>query len=226
MAELAGVHFDIPDVMKTLECRIAPTDEGGIYYTGPSDDFSRPGRMWWSVAAGEDTFTTWAETTTVYHEGVPGHHLQVATATYRRELLNKWRRNVCWTSGHGEGWALYAEKLMQELGYLKDPGDHMGMLDMQRMRAARVVFDIGVHLELEVPDRWGSGTWTAGQGLRVPQEEPCRSARASSSSSSPATSAGRDRRRRTRWASGSGSRSAPSSNPGPASTSRRSTPRR
>lgn len=164
VAELAGVHFDIPEVMKTLECRIAPTDEGGIYYTGPSDDFSRPGRMWWSVPAGEDTFTTWAETTTVYHEGVPGHHLQVATATYRRELLNKWRRNVCWTSGHGEGWALYAEKLMQELGYLNDPGDHMGMLDMQRMRAARVVFDIGVHLELEMPERWGTGTWTPDKG--------------------------------------------------------------
>lgn len=164
VSDLADVHFDIPDVMKTLECRIAPTQEGGIYYTGPSDDFSRPGRMWWSVPPGEDTFTTWAETTTVYHEGVPGHHLQVATATYRRELLNKWRRNVCWTSGHGEGWALYAEKLMQELGYLKDPGDHMGMLDMQRMRAARVVFDIGVHLELEVPERWGSGTWTPDTG--------------------------------------------------------------
>nr|WP_090577097.1 DUF885 domain-containing protein [Arthrobacter sp. ov407] len=165
VAELAGVHFEIPDVMKTLECRIAPTDEGGIYYTGPSEDFSRPGRMWWSVPAGEDTFTTWAETTTVYHEGVPGHHLQVATATYRRELLNKWRRSVCWTSGHGEGWALYAERLMQELGYLNDPGDHMGMLDMQRMRAARVVFDIGVHLELEVPERWGSGIWTSEKGF-------------------------------------------------------------
>jgi uncharacterized protein (DUF885 family) len=164
VADLAGVHFDIPDIMKTLECKIAPTQEGGIYYTGPSDDFSRPGRMWWSVPPGEDTFTTWAETTTVYHEGVPGHHLQVATAIYRRELLNKWRRNVCWTSGHGEGWALYAEKLMQELGYLADPGDHMGMLDMQRMRAARVVFDLGVHLELPVPERWGSGTWTPDTG--------------------------------------------------------------
>ena len=172
VAELAGVHFDIPDVMKTLECLIAPTDEGGIYYTGPSDDFSRPGRMWWSVPAGEDTFTTWAETTTVFHEGVPGHHLQVATATYRRELLNKWRRNVCWTSGHGEGWALYAEKLMQELGYLEDPGDHMGMLDMQRMRAARVVFDIGVHLELEVPGALGHRHLDAGEGLRLPEAEP------------------------------------------------------
>jgi uncharacterized protein (DUF885 family) len=170
VADLAGVHFEIPDVMKKLECLIAPTDEGGIYYTGPSDDFSRPGRMWWSVPAGEDTFTTWAETTTVFHEGVPGHHLQVATATYRRELLNTWRRNVCWTSGHGEGWALYAEKLMQELGYLSDPGDHMGMLDMQRMRAARVVFDIGFHLELAVPERWGSGAWTPETGYEFLKE--------------------------------------------------------
>ncbi|WP_307843315.1 DUF885 domain-containing protein [Arthrobacter sp. MSA 4-2] len=161
---LAGVHFDIPDIMRTLECRIAPTHEGGIYYTGPSDDFSRPGRMWWSVPEGEDSFTTWKETTTVYHEGVPGHHLQVATAVYQRRLLNSWRRNAVWVSGQGEGWALYAERLMQELGFLDDPGDRLGMLDAQRMRAARVVFDIGVHLELEVPQRWGSGTWTPEKG--------------------------------------------------------------
>ncbi len=165
VAELAGTQFDIPDIMRTLECRIAPTQDGGIYYTGPSEDFSRPGRMWWSVPEGEDSFTTWAETTTVYHEGVPGHHLQVATATYQSALLNAWRRNVCWVSGHGEGWALYAERLMDELGYLSDPGDKMGMLDGQRMRAARVVFDIGVHLELPVPPQWGSGTWTAEAGL-------------------------------------------------------------
>lgn len=165
VADLAGTQFDIPFIMRTLECRIAPTQDGGIYYTGPSEDFSRPGRMWWSVPEGEDSFTTWAETTTVYHEGVPGHHLQVATATYQSALLNDWRRNVCWVSGHGEGWALYAERLMDDLGYLSDPGDKMGMLDGQRMRAARVVFDIGVHLELPVPERWGSGTWTAEKGL-------------------------------------------------------------
>ncbi|WP_155853989.1 DUF885 domain-containing protein [Arthrobacter sp. H5] len=164
VSELAGVHFDIPDIMRKLECMIAPTKEGGIYYTGPSDDFSRPGRMWWSVPEGEDSFTTWKETTTVYHEGVPGHHLQVATATYQRALLNSWRRNAVWVSGHGEGWALYAERLMQELGYLNDPGDRLGMLDAQRMRAARVVFDIGVHLELEIPSQWGSGTWTPNKG--------------------------------------------------------------
>jgi uncharacterized protein (DUF885 family) len=164
VADLAGTHFEINGPMRQIECMIAPTQEGGIYYTGPSDDFSRPGRMWWSVPAGEDTFTTWKETTTVYHEGVPGHHLQIATATAARGLLNNWRRNICWVSGHGEGWALYAERLMDELGYLSDPGDKMGMLDAQRMRAARVVFDIGVHLELEIPERWGSGTWTADKG--------------------------------------------------------------
>ena len=162
--DLAGSHFDISEPMRRIECMIAPTQEGGIYYTGPSEDFSRPGRMWWSVPAGEDTFTTWAETTTVYHEGVPGHHLQIGTATAARGLLNAWRRNVCWVSGHGEGWALYAERLMDQLGYLSDPGDKMGMLDAQRMRAARVVFDIGVHLELEIPERWGEGTWTAEKG--------------------------------------------------------------
>ncbi len=164
VSELAGVHFDIPDIMRTLECMIAPTKEGGIYYTGPSDDFARPGRMWWSVPEGEDSFTTWKETTTVYHEGVPGHHLQIATATFQRGLLNSWRRNAVWVSGHGEGWALYAERLMEDLGYLSDPGDRLGMLDAQRMRAARVVFDIGVHLELEIPERWGSGTWTPDKG--------------------------------------------------------------
>ncbi|GAB3550608.1 DUF885 domain-containing protein [Arthrobacter tumbae] len=164
LADLAGVHFDIPAPMDRLECMIAPTQEGVIYYSVPSDDFSRPGRMWWSIPPGEDEFTTWAETSTVYHEGVPGHHLQYGTATYQRELLNNWRRHACWVSGHGEGWALYAERLMLELGYLADPGDYMGMLDMQRMRAARVVFDLGVHLELDVPEQWGSGTWTPEKG--------------------------------------------------------------
>ena len=58
---LAGSHFEIGGPMRRIECCIAPTNEGGIYYTGPSPDFSRPGRMWWSVPEGEDTFTTWRE---------------------------------------------------------------------------------------------------------------------------------------------------------------------
>jgi uncharacterized protein (DUF885 family) len=158
---LAGTHFDVPDPVRRLECRIAPTHEGGVYYTGPSEDFSRPGRMWWSVPADVTTFTTWRETTTVYHEGVPGHHLQVGQTVYRSALLNRWRRMGCWVSGHGEGWALYAERLMADLGFLDDPGDRLGMLDGQRMRAARVALDIGVHCGLPAPADLGGGVWDA-----------------------------------------------------------------
>lgn len=143
--------FEITEDMRALECRIAPTTDGGIYYTPPSADLSRPGRMWWSVPEGRETFRTWGERTTVYHEGVPGHHLQFATAVARGEHLNLWRRLGLWVSGHGEGWALYAEQLMAELGFLQDPGDRMGMLNAQRMRAARVVFDIGFHCGLPIP---------------------------------------------------------------------------
>ncbi len=149
--ELADVHFDIPEPVRRIECRLAPTNDGGIYYTGPSEDFSRPGRMWWSVPDGIDVFSPWRETTTVFHEGVPGHHLQVGQTFYRREVLNRWQRLMCWVSGHGEGWALYAERLMDELGYLDDPADRLGMLDAQGFRAARVIVDIGMHLELEIP---------------------------------------------------------------------------
>lgn len=158
VAELGATQFDIPEEIRTLECMIAPTQEGGIYYTGPSDDFTRPGRMWWSVPEGVETFDTWRELTTVYHEGVPGHHLQIGQAVVNRGTLNEWRRQLAGTSGHAEGWALYAERLMQQLGYLDDPADRFGMLDGQRMRAARVVLDIGVHLGKRRPD--GGGAWS------------------------------------------------------------------
>lgn len=163
IAELGASHFDIPEAIRTLECMIAPTQEGGIYYTGPTDDFSRPGRMWWSVPEGVTEFDTWRELTTVFHEGVPGHHLQIAQAVYNRAELNSWRRLLAGTSGHAEGWALYAERLMEQLGYLDDPADRLGMLDGQRMRAARVVLDIGVHLGKPRLD--GTGVWDADYAL-------------------------------------------------------------
>ncbi|HEY5249436.1 MAG TPA: DUF885 domain-containing protein, partial [Dermatophilaceae bacterium] len=160
ISNLADTHFDLPEPVRRIECLIAPTQTGGIYYTGPSEDFSRPGRMWWSVPKGITEFGTWRELTTVYHEGVPGHHLQVAQTVFRSELLNRWRRMDAWTSGHGEGWALYAERLMSELGYMDDPGNRMGLLDGQSLRAARVVLDIGVHCGFEAPAEVGGGEWT------------------------------------------------------------------
>ncbi len=170
ISEMADVHFDIPEPIRRIECRLAPTNDGGIYYTGPSEDFSRPGRMWWAVPEGIVDFSTWREVTTVYHEGVPGHHLQVGQTAYRSDLLNRWQRTMCWVSGHGEGWALYAERLMDDLGYLDDPGTKLGMLDGQGMRAARVIIDIGMHLELQIPPDNPFGfhpgeTWTPDLGL-------------------------------------------------------------
>ena len=164
IAELNGRHFDIPGPAQRIEAMIAPTSDGGIYYTGPSEDWSRPGRMWWALPDGLEEFSTWKEISTIYHEGVPGHHLQVAQAVFERDRLNRWQRLMAWVSGHGEGWALYAERLMDELGYLADPGNRLGMLDGQLLRAARVVVDIGVHLELRIPadSPWHPGdVWDA-----------------------------------------------------------------
>lgn len=165
---LDGKHFDIAEPVRTIECCITPTQDGGIYYSEPSEDFTRPGRMWWSVPAGVEQFSTWRELTTVYHEGVPGHHLQVAQVSLQADTLNRWRRLGSWVAGHGEGWALYAEQLMAELGFQDDPGDYLGMLDGQMLRAVRVVIDIGLHCGDEVcddprfaaPESVGGGPWT------------------------------------------------------------------
>lgn len=161
VADLAAAHFDIPEPVRRLDCRIAPTATGVIYYTAPSEDFSRPGAMWWSVPTGVEDFATWQEISTVYHEGVPGHHLQLGQTAFRSDRLNRWRRSMCWVSGHGEGWALYAERLMADLGYLDEPGARLGMLESQAFRAARVAVDIGVHLRLPAPAELGGGIWDA-----------------------------------------------------------------
>jgi uncharacterized protein (DUF885 family) len=178
---LDGVHFDIPAPVRHIEGRLTPTAGEGVYYSSPTEDFSRPGRMWWSLPDGVTDMTTWRETTTVYHEGVPGHHLQIAQTVYNAQLLNRWQRMLCFVSAHSEGWALYAERLMGELGFLEDPGDRLGMLDAQELRAARVVLDIGVHLDLPIPaahaadgDRWTYETAAAFLRRHVSMEDHMR----------------------------------------------------
>ncbi|MGZ4691035.1 MAG: DUF885 domain-containing protein [Acidimicrobiia bacterium] len=163
IAELDGVHFDIPDPVKRVEAMIAePGGAAAMYYTGPSEDFSRPGRTWYPTL-GRTRFPLWGEVSICYHEGVPGHHLQVAQVRYLADQLNRYQRTLGWVSGHGEGWALYAERLMGELGYLDNPDYELGMLRAQAMRAVRVVVDIGMHLELPIPahERYHPGErWT------------------------------------------------------------------
>jgi len=151
IAELEGVHFDLPSQVRRIECMIAPP--GGqlaMYYTGPSEDFSRPGRTWYPTG-GKTAFPLWREVSIAYHEGVPGHHFQIATTKTLSQDLSRYQRLIAGTSGYVEGWALYAERLMGELGYLENPDYYMGMLDAQALRSVRVVVDIGMHLGLRVP---------------------------------------------------------------------------
>lgn len=160
---LDGTSVEIPSELRCLQAMTSPSMQGGAHYTAPSDDFKRPGRMWWPPRTVAGPFATWRERTTMFHEGVPGHHLQMGIAVIARARLNTWRRQLAGSAGHREGWALYAERLMDDLGFLEDPADRLGMLDAQRLRAARVVIDIGVHLQLPHPD---GGGWDAASATR------------------------------------------------------------
>src|SRR5574341_133480 len=152
LADLHGKHFDIPEQIRRIEVMIPPPGSAAAaYYTGPSEDFKRPGRTWWPTM-GRERFPRWGDVTTAYHEGVPGHHLQVGGARCLRDKLSRFQRLLGFISGYGEGWALYAERLMGELGYLENPDYYMGLLSAQALRCVRVVIDIGMHLEFKIPE--------------------------------------------------------------------------
>lgn len=155
--QLDGRMFTLPPEARTLECRIDETGTGGMFYTPPSEDLTRPAMLCWSVPEGQDAFHAWHELARICHEGVPGHHVQQGIAMTQRDTLNLWRRTLNWNAAHGEGWAVYAESLMGELGLFDDLGYRMGLLDSLRLRMARVAVDIGVHLHKKTPD--GAGTW-------------------------------------------------------------------
>ncbi|MEU3060465.1 DUF885 domain-containing protein [Streptomyces subrutilus] len=148
---LDGTHFELAERVRRVESRIAPPGGAAApYYTSPSEDFSRPGRTWLPTM-GQTRFPVYDLVSTWYHEGVPGHHLQLAQWTHVADQLSRYQAGVGLVSANAEGWALYAERLMDELGYLKDAEQRLGYLDCQMMRAARVIVDIGMHLELEIP---------------------------------------------------------------------------
>jgi len=150
---LAG-HFDLAEPVRRVEaCLAPPGGAAAMYYTPPSEDFRRPGRTWYPTL-GRQRFPLWLEVTTAYHEGVPGHHLQLGQTCYLGARLNPFLRGAGRISGHVEGWAVYAEKLMDELGLIEDPAYRLGMLACQAFRAARVVADIGLHLGLRIPGDW------------------------------------------------------------------------
>ncbi|MBG6122619.1 DUF885 domain-containing protein [Corynebacterium aquatimens] len=154
--QLDGTLFTLPEELRTIECALGEAGHGGVVYAPPSEDLSRPGTLWWSTPGGE-TIHAWHELTKICHEGVPGHHVQQGIAMAQRNTLNLWRRTMNFNSAHGEGWSVYAENLMEEVGFFEDPAYEMGLLDSVRLRLARVAVDIGVHLRKQTPD--GTGTW-------------------------------------------------------------------
>jgi uncharacterized protein (DUF885 family) len=159
MDDLDGTHFDIPPQLRTLAVRLTRDSSfGSPYYTEPSEDLSRPGSTWWPVA-GRQRFGVWNELTAVFHEGIPGHHLQIGAMRLAGDRVSRFTRLNA-IDGYTEGWGLYAERLADELGWFTEPGSRLGMLIGAARRAARVVIDIGVHLDLPLPNgsRWDFDT--------------------------------------------------------------------
>ncbi|MFD4658657.1 DUF885 domain-containing protein [Kitasatospora sp. NPDC058444] len=172
---LDGSHFDITGPLRRVETRIAPAGSAAApHYIGPSLDFGRPGRTYLPLANGDaqERFRTWRLVSTWYHEGVPGHHLQLASWTAAADQLSRYQVTLGRISANLEGWALYAERLMDELGFLTDPARRLGYLGKQMMRVVRVIIDIGMHLESAIPahspfrpgERWTPEPATAFMG--------------------------------------------------------------
>jgi uncharacterized protein (DUF885 family) len=149
---LDGTHFDLAEPVRRVEAMIAPPGSAAApYYTRPAQDFSRPGRTWLPTL-GRTRFPLWDLVSIWYHEGVPGHHLQLAQWALVSGQLSTYQTSLGSVGANVEGWALYAERLMDELGYFADPGERLGFLDAQQLRSVRVVIDIGMHLGLPIPD--------------------------------------------------------------------------
>ncbi|MDX1449535.1 MAG: DUF885 domain-containing protein, partial [Acidimicrobiia bacterium] len=152
LANLDGVHFDVPSAGRHVTISLAPPGgPPGAYYVPPSEDFSRPGSIWYSIEDPDAPRPLYQEVSTAYHEGFPGHHLQLATSLAARDRLSRYQRLWVWYPGLGEGWALYTERLMAELGYFEKPEYVLGMLANGLFRAVRVVVDLGLHLGFEIP---------------------------------------------------------------------------
>jgi uncharacterized protein (DUF885 family) len=152
LERLAGTHFDVPEPIRKVTVNIAPPGGSlGAYYVGPSEDFSRPGSVWWSLTP-QGPYPIFDEVSTAYHEGFPGHHLQIGLQVSLADKLSRLHRLWVWKPGSGEGWALYAERFMNELGFFDKPDYVLGWLSGQMLRACRVAIDIGSHLDLTIPE--------------------------------------------------------------------------
>jgi len=121
----------------------AEKGSAGAYYEPPSLDGKRPGVFFANLRNTAET-PMWAMPTLAYHEGIPGHHMQIATALEIADM--PLRRRMGYFPAYGEGWALYAEHLAKDMGlYNDDPYGDLGRLQAELFRAVRLVVDTGLH---------------------------------------------------------------------------------
>ena len=126
------------------DCVVEETPSGAqAFYFQAAEDGSRPG-MFFMNTADPTSWGTFEVEATAYHEGIPGHHLQVAIAQELGDAVPAFRRNA-YIVAYGEGWGLYTERLSDEMGLYGSPLDRMGMLCADSMRAGRLVVDTGIH---------------------------------------------------------------------------------
>jgi uncharacterized protein (DUF885 family) len=125
------------------ECDVEATTSGAIaYYFAPPRDGSRGGVFFMNVSEPEGWGRYEIENTS-YHEGIPGHHLQLGIAA-ELDGIPEFRKRA-FIAAYGEGWGLYTERLADEMGLYSSPLDRMGMLSADSMRACRLVVDTGMH---------------------------------------------------------------------------------
>jgi uncharacterized protein (DUF885 family) len=151
---LDEVAVKMPEYFRTLPTkrlvvqRVPPSQErgtSGAYYQQAAIDGSRPGIFFANLRDLRE-LPTWKMNTLAYHEGIPGHHLQISTALGLKDLPLI-RQETLYTA-YAEGWALYAEQLAAEIGmYKDDPWGNLGRLQAELLRAARLVVDSGVHAQ-------------------------------------------------------------------------------
>ena len=129
-------HREVLEAMPPFQSA-APT-----HYNQGTPDGTRPGRV--VVATSDFSERSLLDDESIaYHEGIPGHHLQISIAQQLTELP-QFRRHLG-NSGYVEGWALYAEQLGKEVGFYQDPGSDYGRLSSELFRAVRLVVDTGLH---------------------------------------------------------------------------------
>lgn len=141
--KMADVFGLLPNADVIIKPYPAFAASGVGEYHSSSEDGTRPG-IFYIAVRNPDNRSRATQQSTLYHETYPGHHLQGAIALELGDNVHSLARYL-WNSGYGEGWALYSERLAQELGLYNGPLDLMGLLSDQGARAARLVIDTGIH---------------------------------------------------------------------------------